>query len=211
MAGLFYMYGSAVYLSLVMSVGALVLWLAGKDIFRKTCDVALFLCLMLPWPHRVQAAVTLPLQEWATTSAVFLLETFGCDIVRNGNIITIGDTSVAVAEACNGLRMITAFLVIAGLVALLSKKAWWGKLFVFSSSLPIALVCNTIRLAVTSIAFTKISGDNWEQLFHDFGGYAMMPLALALIVLELWMLKLLMVPSVPAEKIVVVRRSERPS
>ena len=34
-----------------------------------------------------------------------------------------------------------------------------------------------------------LKGEKWEQLFHDFGGYAMMPLALALVVLELWILK----------------------
>ena len=79
-------------------------------------------------------------------------------------------------------------------------------MLIFVSSLPIALVCNTIRLTVTSIAFTKINGDHWEQLFHDFGGYAMMPFALALVVLELWLIKLLTVPPEAQEMIIVSRR-----
>jgi exosortase len=144
---------------------------------------------MLPWPNRVQAAVTLPLQRWATTSAVFCLEIFGYDVIREGNIIHIGQASVAVAEACNGLRMVMAFFVISGLVVLLVKRAWWEKAVIFASSLPIALLCNTIRLAVTSIAFTLLSGERWEKIFHDFGGYAMMPLALLIVFFELWLLK----------------------
>lgn len=186
--GLFFMFGSAEKLSIVLSIAALVLLLFGWRLLRKVSTVLLFLCLMLPWPHRVQAAVALPLQRWATSSAVFCLETIGYEVTQEGNVIHIGQASVAVAEACNGLRMVTAFFVISGLVVLLVRRAWWEKLVILASSLPIALLCNTIRLALTALAFTVLSGEQWEKLFHDFGGYAMMPLALAVVVGELWIL-----------------------
>jgi exosortase len=186
--GLFFMYGSAERLSIVLSIAALVLMMFGWQLFKKTATIFLFLCLMLPWPNRVQAAMALPMQKWATTSAVFCLEMLGYSVIREGNIIHIGQASVAVAEACNGLRMVMAFFVTTGLVVLLVKRAWWEKLIVLISSLPIALLCNTIRLTVTAIAFTVLTGENWEKIFHDFGGYAMMPMALAAVVLELWLI-----------------------
>ena len=159
---------------------------------------------MLPWPNRVQAAVALPLQRWATSSAVFCLEMIGYEVVQEGNVIHIGGATVAVAEACNGLRMITAFFVISGLVVLLVERAWWEKLTVLASSLQIALLCNTVRLAITAIAFTVLSGEHWEKIFHDFGGYAMMPLSLAIVVLELWLLtKLTTVPEERPQEIIV--------
>jgi len=66
------------------------------------------------------------------------------------------------------------------------------------------MLCNAIRLAITAIAFTVLGVENWEQIFHDFGGYAMMPLALGIVVLELWLLaKLTMVPQQTAQEIVV--------
>ncbi|MHC4573525.1 MAG: exosortase [Planctomycetota bacterium] len=186
--GLFFMYGSAERLSIVLSIAALVLLIFGSQLFRKVRTVLLFLCLMLPWPNRVQAAVTLPLQRWATSSAVFCLELLGYEVVQEGNIIRTGQATVAIAEACNGLRMITAFFVISGLVVLLVQRAWWEKLVVLASSLPIALLCNTVRLTITALAFTVLHGEYWERIFHDFGGYAMMPLALAAVVAELWLL-----------------------
>ena len=205
--GLFFMYGSAERLSITLSVAALVLLLFGWQLLRKISTVLLFLCLMLPWPNRVQTAVTLPLQRWATSSAVFCLETIGYEVTQEGNVIHIGDASVAVAEACNGLRMITAFFVISGLVVLLVKRAWWEKLIVLASSLPIALLCNTMRLAITAVFFTVLEGEHWEEIFHDFGGYAMMPLALAAIVAELWLLaKLTTLPS-KEEAIIITRQS----
>ncbi|GAF76945.1 unnamed protein product, partial [marine sediment metagenome] len=156
----------------------------------------------------VQSAVTLPLQHWATSSAVFCLEMVGYEVVREGNVINIGDASVAVAEACNGLRMVTAFFVIGGLVVLLIRRTWWEKLIVLVSSLPIALLCNTMRLAITAVFFTVLQGDYWETIFHDFGGYAMMPLALAAVIGELWLLtKLTTLPS--KEEAIIIKRQNR--
>ncbi|HSW02325.1 MAG TPA: exosortase [Sedimentisphaerales bacterium] len=205
-AGLFYMYQSAERLSLVLAVAALVLLMLGWRHLWKLAGVLVFLCLMLPWPNRVQQALAIPLQQWATGSAVFCLELGGWDILRDGNIIHIGDTSVAVAEACNGLRMITAFFVITGLVVLLTRREWWAKAVILISSLPIALLCNTLRLAVTSVAFTMIEGEGWRQGFHDYGGYAMMPLALGVVVVELWVLTRLTTLPVPIELAIVSRR-----
>jgi len=203
--GLFFMYSSLERLAIVLTVALLVLLIFGWQLLKKVAPVLLFLCLMLPWPSRVQMAVSLPLQRWATSSAMFLLETMGYDVLRDGNVIHIGNTSVAVAEACNGLRMVTAFFVVSGLVVLLVKRAWWEKLVILISSLPIALLCNTIRLVITAIAFTVLHGEHWEKIFHDFGGYAMMPLALAAVVGELWLLKKLTTPPVKPQAVVITR------
>ena len=204
--GLFFMYGSAERLSIVLSIAALVLLLFGWQLFRKVSTVLLFLCLMLPWPNQVQAAVALPLQQWATSSAVFSLEMMGCDVVQEGNVIHIGQATVAVAEACNGLRMITAFFVIGALVVMLVKRTWWEKLIILASGLPIALLCNSARLTITALAFTVLSGEHWERIFHNFGGYAMMPLAIAAVVTELWFLAKLTVPLTRKETIIIKRQ-----
>jgi exosortase len=204
--GLLLMYDSAERLSLVLGVTALVLLIFGWAVLREVGGVLLFLCLMLPWPHRIQAQISLPLQGWATDSAVFCLELMGYEVARDGNVIGIGQTNVAVAEACNGLRMVTAFLVISALVVLLVKRTWWEKLIILASSLPIALFCNTLRLAITAVFFTILEGDNVEKLFHDFGGYAMMPLALALVIGEFWLLGRLVSPQAEVKPAVISRR-----
>jgi len=204
--GLFLMYSSAERLSIILSIAALVLLLFGWQLFRKVSTILLFLCLMLPWPNIMQYLVGLRLQGWATSSAVFCLEIIGYEVIQEGNIIHIGNASVAVVEACNGLRMITAFFVITGLVVLLVKRAWWEKLIILVSSLPIALLCNTVRLAITAVLFTVLEGEYWEKLFHDFGGYAMMPLALAAVVGELWLLAKLTVQPVKEKAIIITRQ-----
>jgi len=193
--GLFFMYASAERMSLVLTIAALVLLLFGWRLFWKLSSVMAFLFLMLPLPNRLQSAVTLPLQDWATSSAVFCLEALGYDVAREGNVINLAGTMVAVVEACNGLRMVTAFFVISGLVVLLVQRRLWEKLTILASAVPIALICNTLRLVITAIAFTWVDSKRWEGVFHDYGGLAMMPLALGIVVLELWLLSNLITES----------------
>lgn len=187
--GLYYMYASADRLSFIVSIASLTILLFGWQVFRKTADVLLFLCLMLPLPRYIHTATMLPLQSAAAASAAFCLEMIGYSAINEANIITLNGTIVAVGEACNGLRMATAFLVIIGWIVLLVRREWWEKLILLLSSLPIALLCNTLRLTVTAVVFTKLTGEKWERVFHDFGGYAMIPLALAMVVFELWILR----------------------
>ena len=200
--GLFFMYSSAERLSFVLSIISLVLLLFGWEVLRKTSSVLLFLFLMLPLPARVHAAIMLPLQGLATTSAVFCLEMIGYAVVREGNVIHLGDTTVAVAEACNGLRMVTAFIIVISFVVLIIRQSLWKKMILMASSVPIALLCNVIRLTITAMAFTKLSGEKWETIFHDFGGYAMMPISLMILIAELWILTKLTSP--PKEKVELI-------
>jgi exosortase len=204
--GLLDLYSFVERFSLILSLAALVLLVAGRKYLARTATILLFLCLMFPWPGRLQNAITVPLQSWSTTAAVFCLQLVGYEVRQDGNVIHIGNASVAVAEACNGLRMITAFVVISGLVVLLVQRTWWEKLILLGSSLPIAFLCNTLRLAVTAVAFTVIQGEKWEQRFHDWGGYAMMPLALALVIGELWFLARLTTPPQTVAPAVISRR-----
>jgi exosortase len=195
--GFYYQFSSLERLSLVLSAGALALVFVGRRVFKRFLPVFAFLFLMLPLPKQVEMRITIPLQQWATASAVFSLETLGFNVWHEGNIIHIDNTQVAVAEACNGLRMLTAFLVVSGMVVLIIRRSRKQKLFILLSSIPIALVCNTVRLAVTAMLFTVLDARKWERFFHDFGGFAMMPLALGMIVLELWILSVLMIPPGP--------------
>ncbi len=192
--GMFFMFRSLERLALVLTIGALMVMILGFPAFKYLGTVWLFLFLMLPLPNRVQSVVTLPLQQWATNSAVFSLEMIGYDIQQQGNIINLRWspehpwTTVAIAEACNGLRMVTAFVIICALIVLLVRRPRWLKALGLMAAFPIALLCNSVRLCLTSVAMSLLEGPEWERLFHDWGGLAMMPLALVMMLGWLWTL-----------------------
>lgn len=208
--GLLYMFESGERYSLVLMIAGLVLTVAGVDIFRKAFWIILFLFLMVPFPGKIHNLISGPLQRLATSGSVFLLEAFGANVSQQGNVVSLnGETTMAVAEACSGLRMLTAFIIVSAFIAYMIKRSRFQKAFVLFSSIPIAVMCNIIRLCVTAVLFMLISSQAAEKFFHDFAGVTMMPAAVLLIFFELWLLKLLTTNEPELQKNIIIRKSNR--
>ncbi len=190
--GLVALFESAERYSLVLMVAGLVLLIGGRQVFRRVVWVLVFLLLMVPLPGKVHNLVSGPLQSLATSGAVMTLELIGITVMREGHVMTLnGDVRVGVAEACSGLRMLTAFVVVAATFACVIRRPGWQRFILVCSSIPIAIVCNLVRAVVTALLFIVVSSDAGERFFHDFAGYAMMPLAILILVAELRLLPLL--------------------
>ncbi len=192
--GLLWLYESAERYALVLTIIGTVLLAAGRDVFRHVRWILLFLFLMVPLPGRIHNLISGPLQTWATTGAVFCLELFGMTITREGNVMVLNHTvEVAVAEQCSGLRMLTAFIVLAATLAFVVKRARWQKIVLLVSSIPVAIACNIVRLVATAALFATVSSDAAEKFFHDFAGWTMMPMAIFVLMFELWIMAKLVV------------------
>lgn len=187
--GLAFVYESAERYSLVLTIAGLVLLIAGRQIFWRLRWILLFLLLAVPLPGMVHNLISGPLQSLATAGAVFTLELFGVTVVREGHVMVLNhEVSVAVAEACSGLRMLTAFVVVAATLAYVVKRPSWQKAVLVLSSVPVALMCNLARLVVTAVLFMVASSELAERFFHDFAGLTMMPLAVLMLMGELWLM-----------------------
>jgi exosortase len=187
--GLLFIYESAERYSLVLTIAGLVLLVAGWQVFRKVSWILLFLFLMVPFPGRVHNLISGPLQRAATTGSVFLLEAFGVNVSQNGNVVTLNEqTTMAVEEACSGLRMLTAFIIIAGFITYMVKRSHMQKAILFLSSIPVAVMCNIMRLCVTAILFIHVNAEIAEKFFHDFAGFCMMPVAVIMMFGLLWLM-----------------------
>lgn len=181
--------------ALVMTLWGLVLLVAGAQVFRRLAWALLFLLLMVPLPQMVDSRVSYPLQSLATRGAVFMLEISGITVSSSGNVIVLNEkTSLEVAEACSGLRMLTAFVVVAAVLAYIVARPRWQKAALLASSVPVAIACNLVRLYATALLYMWTSREAAERFFHDFAGYAMMPIAIALLMGELWLFKRIVTP-----------------
>ncbi len=212
MYGLLFMFESAQRYSLVFTAAGLVLLMAGWQMFRRVSWILLFLFLMVPLPGRIHNMISGPLQRLATSGSVFILEAFLPHISQQGNVVMLNEnTPMAVAEACSGLRMLTAFVIVAGFIAYMVKRASWQKAVLLASSIPVAVVCNIIRIVVTAILMLMVSTRAGEKFFHDFAGVVMMPAAVLLLFGEIWLMDRLVVPESTAQskpKNIVTRKRD---
>lgn len=201
MFGLMTMYESVERYSLVLTIAGVVLLVAGWRIFRAEIWVLAFLFLMVPLPGRIHNTISGPLQGVATSGAVFVLELVGVSVVREGHTLLLnGNVHVAVAEACSGLRMLTAFVVVAWVLAYIIHRSPWQKAVVVVSSIPVAILCNIVRLVITAMLFMVTTAEFAEQFFHDFAGLTMMPLAILLLLGELWVMSQIVIEEEPGER-----------
>lgn len=194
----FFDYGSLEQYSLILTIAAMVLLVAGFPAVWRMKWVLLFLVLMAPLPRRVHSALAHPLQEIATSTAIIGLESLGFLVWRDGNVLRLNDQfSVAVAEACSGLRMLTAFFVVSAAMAFLIRRPTWQKCVLLGSSIPVSILANTLRLIVTVVLYGVASSEVAESFFHDFAGLTMMPIAVAASLGLLYLLQWLTAGSAP--------------
>jgi exosortase len=195
--------------ALVLTIASLVLMTAGWQVFRRVLWILLFLLLMVPLPGRVHNLISLPLQSIATTGSVVLLEAFGVRVSQQGNIITLNrDTPLAVAEACSGLRMLIAFVIAAALIAYLVKRPRWQKAVLLASSIPVAVICNVVRIVATAILTLYVSSEVAQSFFHDIAGFVMISVAVSLLFGEIRLMDGLIVPEPNTQQPHVIVRAK---
>ncbi len=180
--------------TVVLTAAGFVLMIAGWRAFRRVFWILVFLLLMVPLPGRVHNLISLPLQSIATAGAVFLLEACGTSVSQQGNVVMLnGDTALAVAEACSGLRMLIAFVIAAALIAYLVKRPRWQKAILLVSSIPVAVICNVIRIFATAILMLYVGSEVGQKFFHDISGFVMIAIAVSLLFGEIRLMDRLIV------------------
>lgn len=189
-AGIYFGFATAERISLVAAAAAGLLFVAGWDAARRLAMVLLFLLLMVPPPGPVHEAVAVPLQNVATRIAAVSLELLGFFVAREGNILRLDDsTHVGVTEACSGLRMLTAFLFTACVLAFIINRPTWHRVALLLSAVPIAVASNAIRMVATALYAHRVNDPSAADRFHDMAGLAMMPLGVLMSLVLLVALK----------------------
>jgi exosortase len=184
-------------LSLVPCLAGACLMMGGRSVWRWAWPSIVFLFFMIPLPFRLATAMSSPLQNLATITSTFALQTLGFPALAEGTTILLDDKQIGIVEACSGLRMLVVFFALSTGVALVIERRRWEKVLIILSAIPIALISNVLRITITGVLLQTTSSEVAEKFFHDMAGWFMMPLALGLLALELKLLsRLLLEPAV---------------
>lgn len=160
---------------------------------RQFLPVFAVLVFALPVPGVIRQGIALPLQTLATQVTQATLELFGVAATRLGNVLVINGESIAVGEACNGMRLVFAFSLIVYTFAFSTPLKVSTRLILLAVSPVAAIVCNVIRLVPTSLiyGYGSVGSAEW---FHDVTGWLMLPLALVMLLALLRLFKWLDLP-----------------
>jgi exosortase len=166
---------------MVLSLIGLVLYVFGKDMFRVLAFPLIFLVFMVPIPESVVNLVSFPLQTYATIIAEKIIRLCAIPVYREGHMLYFSTTQLEVAEACSGIRSMTALLMLSVIFVSQWKDNRVLKVIFILSSFVIALVCNICRVSGTGI-LAHFMGDGAAKGFlHEFSGFAVFALGFLLL------------------------------
>lgn len=164
----------------LLIVSGAALTMLGPRLLRLFLPAAAAMLFILPVPGRIRQAIALPLQEHTAQITHYLLTVIGVPLERGGSVLTINGHEVAVAEACNGMRMVTALLLITFAFVFSVPMRQRIRLFFLIISPLIALLVNVIRLVPTVLLY-GYSSATIADAFHDASGWAMLFVALGIL------------------------------
>lgn len=176
--------------SLLFMIFAAVLATGGWAAIRWTWPSIVFLVFMIPLPGIIENNLMGPLQRVATLASTNVLQTLGVFAKADGNLIVLSEPpDMNIAEACSGLRMLSTFVALTVGACFFMQRPYWQKLAIMASSIPIALMCNVVRISTTGV-LQAIAGHDIAMMFHDemVSAPVMMVLALLLLLAELKLL-----------------------
>jgi len=181
--------------AIVMLIGA-ILTVTGSAVMLKFLPSLGAMIFLLPVPGRLRRPIANTLQDASAQATEFLLDVFAVPVIRSGNLLTINGYEVAVAEACNGMRMVAALALVSFAFVFSVPMRWNIRILILLISPIIALIVNVIRLIPTVLMYGYSTEDR-AQLFHDISGWAMLVLAIGMLWSLLGLLRWLEVPINP--------------
>lgn len=152
----------------------------GLRVVRKFLPAFLALGFLLPVPGRLRHQIAVPMQEISAKVTEVVLDIAGFPISRSGNVLVINEQTVAVAEACNGMRMVGALALVTFAFAFAVPMRNWVRLVLLALSPLIAILVNIIRLIFTVTMYGYTSRET-AAFLHDISGWAVLVVALGIL------------------------------
>lgn len=202
-------------LTLIAAIGSVVLFLGGWKLVKFSWLPVIYLVFAIKLPDRLYKAITMPMRRLAAGISTGLLNLVSdLEAAAKGVVIHVTyrgkvmEPPLDVADACSGMRLLMAFLALGVAMAYLHYRPAWQRLVLLGSTIPIAILCNVIRVAVTGFIYVLWDPKYAQGIYHDLLGMLMLPLAFGLYGFLAWFMSNLFVEeTVSTEANVIIRRN----
>ena len=166
-------------LSMLMAAAGLILWFFGTKQLLAWWLPFVLLGLAIPLPELVLAKLTAPLQLVASRIGAALIASRNIPVLLNGNVIRIPGHDLFVAEACSGLRSLTALVNLGVLLGAMLLVNPWSRVTLLVLAVPMAIVINGFRIFLTAFLVYFVSPEAGSGFMHTTEGWLMFVIAFA--------------------------------
>jgi exosortase len=146
----------------------------GWEALRVTFFPFFIFAFCVPMGGTFAQGLTLPLRNFAAWVTTFITrDGLQIAVARNGTTLTnpSGLWHYEVAAECSGIRSFMALLAISTVFSVLAMRGLWKRAVMIGLSVPIALVCNVLRLIAIILAATAFRSQAAGNFVHEWFGY----------------------------------------
>jgi exosortase len=166
-------------LSMLLGAAGLILWFFGVRQLLAWWLPFVLLGLAIPLPELVISKLTAPLQLIASRIGASLIEWRHIPVRLNGNVIRIPGHDLFVAEACSGLRSLTALVNLGVLLGAMLLAKPWSRVTLLVLAVPMAILINGFRIFLTAFLVYFVSPEAGSGFMHTTEGWLMFVIAFA--------------------------------
>lgn len=178
--------------AVLVAVGCL-LSVVGRDVLTRFLPAFLVLVFLVPVPGRIRQAVAIPMQTATAAVTQSLFDLVGAPVERSGNLLNINGQDVFIAEACNGMRMVFALVLVSYAFAYGEPLRNYVRLLILAACPLSAIFCNVIRMLPTLYLYGYQS-KQVADAFHAISGWVMLAIAFLLLMGIVRLLKWALIP-----------------
>ena len=161
----------AMRMAMVGALMGLTVYVAGaRQVHHWWVSFAL-LFLSIPLPELLLQALALPLQFQASELGASLLEMRRVPVHLAGNVIRIPGHELFVAEACSGLRSLTALISMAVLMGALFLRTATARVAIILVAIPVAIIVNGVRVFITAYLLYVVDPAMGSGFMHATEGW----------------------------------------
>ncbi len=177
----------------VLVVLGCIISVLGKQAILRFLPVIAVLVFLVPVPGSFRLRVALPLQTWTARIEQTTFQVLGTEVQRAGNRLTINGHDVSIIEACNGLRMVFALILVSYAFSFGLPLRNRVRFLILLASPFAAILCNLFRILPTVWLYGN-APLRIAHAFHDYSGWLMLPIALLLLLGIIRLLRWALIP-----------------
>jgi exosortase len=164
----------------IAAVG-LVVFHHGWSQVRRWWLPAILLPLSIPLPALLTDLLASPLQYKASQLATALIHWRQIPVRTTGNVINLPNATLFVAEACSGLRSLTALLSLGVLIGGMYLRTVPSRILLVLLAVPVAVVVNAVRIFLTAFLVYFVDPSLAQGAMHRNEGWAMFMVAFVIL------------------------------
>lgn len=170
---------------MMISLLGVIILFAGVLSLRHLWVPWAFLFFAIPLPGRMYFALTDPLRRLAATVASAVLSVMpGLTVERRGSVLETmynGQFGIlGVEDACSGMRSTITLCALGVAVTFMSNRPAWQRIVMAGMCVPIATLCNIIRVLITCLLYIYVDPKYAGGTYHTTLGLLMILVAFGL-------------------------------